>query len=338
MVKGLNYMNYIDIDVYMDDVENTIKNLRRFEFFCNKKVLITGSTGLIGSFLVDCLMKAVNIDIYAVSRKRKNLEARFGGENESLHFIEGDVSTLELEETFDIIINAAGNAYPYAFRETPVETMLGNIMGTYRMLEIAKRNPNCRVLFVSSGEVQEYVNHISPRACYPISKKASETLCISYMVEYDIDVVIARPCHTFGGNITENDNRATAQFISRAAMNKNIELNSTGNQLRSFMYVADCVSGLLSIVAAGVSGSVYGVSTDETCTIRGFAEICANTVGTNAIIRQPDNMEIAEASPIQRQIVDNSELKKIGWKPLYTISDGIAHSIEIVKRQKVNEN
>jgi nucleoside-diphosphate-sugar epimerase len=275
-------------------------------------------------------MKAENSVIYAVSRQIENLRARFGAENERLYFIESDVSLLESDVKFDVIINAASNAYPYVFKQYPVETLLGNITGTYRIMEIARNNPRSRVLYVSSGEVQEYVNHLTSRACYPMGKKASETLCVSYAKEYGTNVVIARPCHTFGANFTKSDNRATAQFIHSAALGEDIVLYSSGLQVRSFMYVADCASALLYIVANGMKGKIYGVATDETCSIKEFAQKCADVSNTKVIVRQPSGAEISQLSPIQNQIVNNDELKKLGWKPLYTVKEGIRRSIETI--------
>lgn len=330
-------MNYLDNEIYCADINAAISNVNGLEYFAGKKILVLGATGLIGSFLVDCFLYAnlnrnMNIDIYAVSRNRGHLETRFGKETDKLHFVESDVTSLEIEDKMDIIIHAASHAYPLAFRETPVETMLGNILGTHRVMEIAGKNPGCRVLFVSSGEVQEYVDHLTVRACYPVSKKASETLCLSYIQEYGVDAVIARPCHTYGANVTKNDNRATAQFIAKAVQSEDIVLNSPGTQVRSFAYVADCAAALLTILVHGQKGHVYGVAADDICSIRQFAKWCADTAHTQVLIHDANATEKAEASPIKEQIIDNAELKELGWKPLFTIEQGIEHSI-IIQRQ-----
>lgn len=328
--------NYLENEIYAADIEAAIANVNGFGFFDNKKILVLGAAGLLGSFLTDCFLYAnahlnMNVDIYAVSRSRGHLKARFVEETDWLHFVEGDVTTLEIGSRIDLVVHAASWAHPQAFREAPVETMLGNLLGTYRVMEIAKENPGCRGLFVSSGEVQEAVDHLSVRACYPVSKKAAETLCLSYMQEYNVDVVIARPCHTFGANVTQSDNRATAQFIGKAVHNEDIVLNSSGEQVRSFAYVPDCVSGLLTIAACGQKGCVYGVASDETCSVRQFAKQCADAAHTRIVLRAANAAEQAEASPIKNQVIDNNDLKKLGWSPLFTIEQGILHSIAIRK-------
>lgn len=332
-------MGYLDNELYLTDIIKTIEQTKNFDYFNNKSILVLGATGLIGSFLTDCLlyvnrMKNTNIHIYAVSRNRRRLEERFGEESEHLHFVEGDVTTLEVSTPVDAIIHAASYAYPRAFREKPVETMLSNMLGTHRVLETARKNPGCRVLYVSSGEVQEEVNHLSARACYPISKKAAETLCLSYIQEYQTDVVIARPCHTFGANVTGEDNRATAQFIACATDHQDIVLKSAGEQVRSFAYIADCISGLLTVISCGKTGQVYGISTDETCSIRQFAEKCAKSVQRQVIFQDANETEKAEASPIKEQIIGNTELKLLGWFPSFSIEQGIEHSIMIQQSMK----
>lgn len=327
-------MIYLDNNLYRADVAKTIELTGNFEYFYDKSVLVLGATGLIGSFLTDCLLYAdriqkANIHIFAVSRSRKRLEERFGRETEFLRFVEGDVTTLEFDVPVDVIVHAAGYAYPRAFREKPVETMLANLLGTYRVMEIARRNPECRVLYVSSGEVQEEVDHLTTRACYPVSKKAGETLCLSYIQEYNVDVLIARPCHTFGANVSGEDNRATAQFIACASEDQDIIMKSAGAQMRSFAYVADCVSGLMTILTGGQTGKMYGVAAGEVCSIRQFAEWCAKTVQRQVIRQEADEAAMAEASPIKEQIIDNTELKLLGWTPFFSIEQGIDHSVSI---------
>jgi nucleoside-diphosphate-sugar epimerase len=283
---------------------------------------------------VDCFLFAnqsyhAEIDIIAISRSREHLERRFGVESTHLHFMESDVTELGFAEPVDILIHAASNAHPRAFRENPVEIMLSNFMGTQRCLEIARKNPGCRVLFVSSGEVYADMGKLSPRACYPVSKMAGETLCLSYIEEYGVDAVIARPCHTFGPNFTDADNRATAQFIGLASRNQDIVMNSDGSQRRSFAYVADCASGILAAIIRGETGKAYDVASDEVMSIWEFAETCAEIAGTRVIRQEADDIARAEASPIPSQIMKNNDLKALGWTPAFSLFDGIGHSIRI---------
>lgn len=330
-------MRYLENGLYCADVEKTIAHVENFEYFREKKVLILGATGLIGSYLTDCLIRAndvwdMKIHIYASSRSMQRLEERFGEENRYVHFVECSVENVGLKESVDIIVHCASNAHPKAFREQPVETMIANLQGTYQVCELARKNPGCRVLYVSSGEVQEEVDHLSTRACYPVSKKAAETMCLCYFDEYNVDVVIARPCHTFGANVTVSDNRATAQFIACASAGEDIVMKSSGQQIRSFAYVGDCVCGLLTLLTTGCAGQVYNVASDEIYSIRQFAELCAASAKGKVVFQEANVAEQAESSPIKQQIMDNKNLKGLGWKCIFSIKEGIEHSVAIQKQ------
>jgi nucleoside-diphosphate-sugar epimerase len=327
-------MEYLGNEVYRADVATAVRAAGQFEFFYGKKIVVLGASGLIGSFLVDCFCYANRtddacIDILAVGRSRERLKDRFGEENRHLHFLESDITQLTHAGPADILIHAASLANPRAYRKYPVETMLGNFTGTQRCLDIARNNPGCRVLFVSSGEVYADMGNLSPRACYPVSKMAGETLCLSYIEEYGVDAVIARPCHTFGPNATAFDNRATAQFIGLASQNQDIVMNSDGSQLRSFAYVADCASGILAAIIRGETGHAYDVASDEVISIREFAETCAGIAGARVVRKEADAIARAEASPIPSQIMKNDKLKVLGWTPAFSLHDGVEHSIRI---------
>ena len=91
----------------------------------------------------------------------------------------------------------------------------------------------------------------------------AENLCSSYWKQYGIESVIVRPCHTYGPCMTETDNRAHAQFFHNAIKGENIVLKSSGIQMRSYNYVADCVSALLSVLVQGNSGESYNLANPE---------------------------------------------------------------------------
>ncbi len=294
---------------------------------------------MIGAFITDCFLYAnrnfdAGISIYAVSRKKEHLKERFEVQ-ENLKFIETDVTAIDSavvkDSSFDYIIHAASYGHPKAFREKPAEVLITNVVGTQKVLELARVCQRGRVLYVSSGEAQEQVDHLSARACYPMGKKAAETMCLSYMQEYGSDVVIARPSHIFGANMSAHDNRAAAQFLRVASAGRDIRMYSAGEQQRSFSYVADCASGLMTILAHGKIGEVYGISAGEECTIREFAGKCAAAGGCAVKMEIPTDVERAEVSPIAKQIVDNTDLKGLGWKPAFSIECGIRRTIRIMR-------
>ena len=184
-----------------------------------------------------------------------------------------------------------------------------------------------RMLFVSTGEVygegdgrdfteeySGYVDCIKPRSCYPSSKRAAETLCASYVVEYGADVVIARPCHTYGPHFTEQDNRVYAQFIRNVINNEDIVMKSTGEQFRSWCYVVDCVSALLHILLKGECGQAYNIAdSNSNISIRKLAETIAKIGGKKVVIDVPSEAEGKGYNVVTKSVFSTEKLEKLGW-------------------------
>ena len=218
----INNKEYIEL---LDDVYKVINDFSKLK---NKTILIIGATGSIGSFLVDTLMRRnliynENITIYAGSRSQESIAKRFNeylGNKLFVPFPHNIIDKLNIDFNVDYIINAGSDSHPKSFSETPVEVMQSNIIGTNNLLECCK-NKKTRFLFVSSGEVYGkyegntpikedylgYIDNLKFRSCYPISKRAAETLCITYKEEYNVDVVIARLSHIYSPYYKSTDNK-----------------------------------------------------------------------------------------------------------------------------------
>jgi nucleoside-diphosphate-sugar epimerase len=344
--KELVEMNYLTSDLYTSDLDKAWKHVVNYTELFHQAVMITGATGLIGSFLVDMFVYAnerydARIEIYALSRTREHLVQRFGeSEKTHLHYIVQDVNCkFEQPDSVSYIIHAAGNSYPAAFRKDPVGTIVSNVQGTLNVLEYAKLQQTKRVLYVSTGEVYADVDLLSTRSCYPIGKRAGENLCVSFAEQYQMDVVIVRPCHTYGPNVTASDNRATVQFVNNALAGEDILLKSEGLQMRSYNYVADCASGLLTVLLEGENSQAYDLANpDSVLTVRSFAEKCAAYVGRKVICQLPDAVEKKEQSPIDRQVLCPDKLIALGWKPSYSIDEGIQHTISILQDEDTKRN
>lgn len=300
---------------------------------CN--ILVTGASGLIGSCLVKILMSRVDKDynVYASARNEDRARDRFKEyENDpSFHFLKYDVvKTLECDVDFHYIIHAASNASPNFFATKPVEIIKSNIDGVANLLDYGILHGLKRFLFVSSGEVYGegdgriftedycgYVNLTTPRSCYPSSKRAAETLCVSYGVEYGIDTVIARPCHIYGPNFTESDNRVYAQFIRNVRRGEDIVMKSTGEQFRSWCYVVDCASALLYILLKGENGEAYNIADESSnVSIREFAEIIARLSKKEIIHDVPSDVEKRGFNMVSKSVFSVEKIQSLGWNVL----------------------
>lgn len=317
---------------YKDDIL-TVANLELpWEKLSNSNILITGATGLIGSCLVEVLMSRPNKDyhVYASGRNEERAKARFAefAEDPAFHFFKYDVmKPLEEDIRFDYIIHAASNASPNFFATKPVEVIKSNIDGVSNLMDYGMEHGLKRLLFVSSGEVygegdgcvftedySGYVNPTSPRSCYPSSKRAAETLCVSYGAEYGVETVIARPSHTYGPNFTESDNRVYAQFIRNVLKGEDIVMKSTGAQFRSWCYVVDCASALLYILLKGENGQAYNIAdASSNISIKELAEMIASIGGKKVVIDQPSNAEKAGYNLVTKSVFTTEKLEGLGW-------------------------
>lgn len=344
---------------YTADLHTALEASVQIEELAGAEVLITGATGTIGSFLTDMLLEfdrkleadglpAKCIHVVAAGRSAERLRDRFGEESEILRYEEYDLlKSVELSCRPDYIISAAGNAHPRAFNSDPVGTILGNVEGTGRLLDFAGRNGVRRFLYVSSGEIYGqgelsldsyeetyggYLDPTSPRSSYPNSKRMAETLCASYTQEYGLDTVIVRPSHTYGPGITESDSRANAEFLRKGVHGEKIVLRSAGNQLRSYNYIADCASGIFTVLMNGRSGEAYNTANpDVRCTIAQFARTVAEAAGTEAVFEIPTEEDIRNRSPIAKQVLSTDKLEALGWRGRFGLEEGVTHTLQILR-------
>jgi len=327
-----------------------IYNNSHFVMLKNKSVLITGANGLIGSYLIDYLLylndnKKYNISIYALSRSVKKLENRFKKTN-NLHFIQQDLNEpLNININFDYIIHAASNAHPLAFSNDPVGTMKTNLIGTINLLEMIKGKPDTKFLYISTGEI--YGNNVDKpftendygivdtkvvRSCYPESKRAAETLCIAYSVQYDIHINIARLCYVYGASITSDNSRADAQFLRNALKNEDIVMKSLGLQKRTYCYVADVVNALLTIIEKGTKSEIYNVANKNSIvSVKEYAQTLSDIAGVNLKFEIPSENESRGYSKPANSILDASKLESLGWEPYYDIRTGLFNTLQIKK-------
>ena len=316
---------------------------------CN--ILVTGATGLIGSSLVDVLLSNSDLhsNVFASGRNEDRARILFAKhrDNPNFHFIRHDVNQpLSGDTRFDYIVHCASGASPSEYAKSPVEVMKSNFMGVGYLLDYGKSHGMKRFLYVSSGEIygegdgrlftedySGYVDSMSPRSCYPSAKRAAETLCASYAAEYGADVVVARPCHVYGPHFTESDNRVYAQFIRNVLGNEDIVMKSTGEQLRSWCYVVDCVSALLYILLKGGSGQAYNIADEaSTISIRELAEMIASIGNKKVVVDLPSDSERTGFNVVKKSVFSTQKLRSLGWLITGTMFDKMHATIDEIRK------
>lgn len=342
-------------DLYNDDLEHTAGLALPWNKLQNKSFLISGATGLVGSFLVDVLMtknqEGLNCTIYALGRNEQRAKERFSKWTDEpyLQFISYDINKPLIREelgTVDYILHMASNTHPLQYATDPIGTITTNIIGVQNMLEFAVAHHATRFAFTSSNEIYGenrgdveffdedycgYINSNTMRAGYPESKRCGEALCQAYKAQKGLDIVIPRPTRSYGPTMLRTDTKAISQFINKAIVGEDIVLKSSGTQLYSYTYVADAVSGILTILLKGASGEAYNIA-DEASDImlKDLAAVIADAVGRKVVFENPDAVEAAGYSKATKARLDGSKLKALGWQPRYNIKSGIERTIAML--------
>ena len=326
-----------------------------WEELSSRRILVTGSTGLIGGCLVDALMLNPNrnYQLFASGRNKQRALDRFKEyvECDDFHFLEYDVLyPLNCDVDFDYIIHAASYASPNAFVQNPVEVMKSNIIGVSNLIEYGLAHQMKRFLYISTGEIygegdgrvfdeeySGYVNCLIPRSCYPSSKRAAETLCVSYAAEYGADVVIARPCHVYGPNFSEKDNRVYAQFIRNILNDSDIIMKSTGEQFRSWCYVVDCVSALLYVLLKGEKGQAYNIADSQSViSIKELAETIAEIGNKSVIMEVPSVSESLGYNVVTKSVFLTEKLEALGWSVEGTMKEKLEKTLKYERARRYN--
>lgn len=335
---------------YEDDIIAASRADIPWDELSGKNILVTGATGLIGSCVVEILMSRKDMDyhVYASGRDETRINSLFAEYINSpyFHFVKYDVvEPFDYDVDFQYIIAAASGANPILYSTDPVGVMKANFNGVDNLLTYGVKHHLEKFLYISSGDVygegdgraftEEYSGYVAPlnlRSCYTSSKRATETLCISYASQYGIAVSIARPCHTYGPNFTEGDTRVYAQFIRNILRGENIIMKSTGEQVRSWCYVVDCALGILYILIKGKDKEAYNISdSNSIVSIREMADIIAEIGNKEVIINAPSEIEKRGFNVVKREILDSSKLQALGWRAHCDIRQGLEHTIKHIQ-------
>ena len=347
-------MVYFDSPTYTSDIKRVLDNFVNFNSLDGKKIFITGSTGLIGSVVIDLLIGLnlfynKNIQIFAGSRSIDSLKSRFGNTvNENwFHYIPYNMeSDFELKDKMDFYIHIAGKGNPASFKEQPASVIIQNITSLQNILGHCSSD-KAKLLYVSTSEIYGILEKAEPikeihigtldilssRSCYSSSKRCCETLCASYAAEKNTDFVIIRPGHIYGPTATRSDNRISSSFMYDSFDGKDLVMKSNGVTLRSYCYVFDCASAILYVLLYGQSGEAYNISNKNSkITIKEMAEEFARIGNVNLIINSDvDLIEKKNFNPMQNAALDSTKLENLGWKALFSKDEGFEHSIKILK-------
>lgn len=350
----------LEIQEYVCDVKRVAALNLPWEKLRGKNILITGGTGLIGSFLIDVLAAAnLGCKVLLFGRSEKKAKARFAEywNNGWIKFVKWNAaaSTLPtIDGPVDFVLHLASNTHPVAYATDPIGTITTNVIALNNLLELASVKKCSRFLFASSNEIygenrgdeelfdEKYCGYIdcnTLRAGYPESKRCGEALCQAYIKQKALDCVIARLTRTYGPTILQTDTKAISQFFNNALKGEDIVLKSEGLQYYSYQHVADSVSGLLTILLKGEEGAAYNIA-DESgdITLRELAKLIAGQVAREVVFDVPDVVESAGFSKATKARLAGRKLKELGWSPNYSIGSGVMSTMDVMKQMRNRSN
>ena len=301
------------------------------------RILVTGGAGFIGSFLCERLLETgaevLCVDNFFTGR-RTNVAHLL--DNPKFEVMRHDV-TFPLFVEVDQIYNLACPASPIHYQFDPVQTTKTSVHGAINMLGLAKRT-RARILQASTSEVygdpvihpqtEDYwgnVNPIGPRSCYDEGKRCAETLFFDYYRQHKVEIKVARIFNTYGPRMHPNDGRVVSNFIVQALKGEDITLYGDGQQTRSFCYVSDLVTGLISLMGTGPEfvGPV-NIGNPGEFTIRQLAERVIDLTGSKSqLVHRP----LPQDDPKQRQPDITMARDKLGWEPTVKLDEGLKPTI-----------
>lgn len=309
-----------------------------------KRILVTGGAGFLGSHLCDRLIQeghdVLCLDNFFTGTKRNILHLM---QNPNFELVRHDLAFpvfLEVDE----IYNLACPASPIHYQHNPVKTVKTNVLGSIHMLGLAKR-VHAKILQASTSEVygdpvvhpqtENYwgnVNTIGIRSCYDEGKRCAETLFFDYHRQNHVNIRVVRIFNTYGPRMHPNDGRVVSNFIVQALNNQDITVYGDGSQTRSFCYVDDLIDGMVRMMNGSdefVGPVNLGNPTEFT--ILALAEKIIEATGSKSrIVFRP----LPQDDPLQRQPDISLAKEKLKWEPGTTLDEGLQTTIAYFKALK----
>jgi len=303
-----------------------------------KKILVTGGSGFLGSHLCDKLLgqghDVLCVDNFFTGSKR-NVAHLFG--NPSFELMRHDV-TFPLYVEVDEIYNLACPASPVHYQFDPVQTTKTSVHGAINMLGLAKR-VNAKILQASTSEVygdpeihpqpESYkgsVNTFGPRACYDEGKRCAETLFHDYHMQHQLRIKVMRIFNTYGPRMHPNDGRVVSNFIVQALQGQSISIYGDGQQTRSFCYVDDLLDGMVKLMETSdeVTGPMNIGNPGEFTILELAEKVIELTNSKSEIVYHP----LPKDDPMQRKPDISFAKETLDWAPKTDLESGLVKTIE----------
>ena len=306
------------------------------------RYLVTGGGGFLGSHLCERLLQSghsvIALDDFSTG-SRDNV--RDLGTLGDFEILEWDVAT-PFDVEVDGIFNLACPASPIQYQRFPTRTTKTSVLGAINSLELAKKL-DIPVLQASTSEVygdprespqsEEYWGNVNPigiRACYDEGKRVAETLFVDYFREFSVDIRIARIFNTYGPRMALDDGRVVPQLITQALRGDPLTIYGDGEQVRSFCYVDDLISGFIALFLQSGEHRPVNLGNPQPITMVALAaEIIHLTESTSEVSYLP----LPEDDPLIREPDISRAEEVLNWSPHTGRTDGLAATIADIRQR-----
>jgi dTDP-glucose 4,6-dehydratase len=308
----------------------------------NKRVVITGAAGFIGSHLSETLLdrgySVVGID-NLLTGDVGNI-AHLAGRD--FQFVKHDVTNyIYVDGPVDVVLHWASPASPIDYLELPIPTLKVGALGTHKALGLAKAK-NARFVIASTSEVygdplehpqkETYwgnVNPVGPRGVYDEAKRFAEAMTMAYHRYHGVDTKIVRIFNTYGPRMRLNDGRAVPAFMSQVLRNQDVTVFGDGSQTRSFTYITDLVDGIIKLMLSSENDPV-NIGNPVEMTIKQIAETIITMTGSSSrIVYRP----LPTDDPKQRRPDITRARTLLGWEPKVQLEEGLVKTIEYFRKK-----
>jgi len=312
-------------------------------YWYGNSVLVTGGTGLVGSWLVKRLLKdGANVTCLILDFDSRSELIR-SGDIDEVSIIAGNLSDLTAvrravyQNGCSTIFHLGAQTIVGTALLDPVETFESNIQGTWNVLEAARTSGGLvsKVLIASSdkayGSVDTLPYHegmpLQGDSPYDVSKSCADLLSTTYAKTYGVPLVIARCGNIYGGGDL-NWNRIVPGTIRSLLLGERPQIRSNGLSVRDYIYVEDVVSAYLCMAKglddSGIAGEAFNFSREEPMTVLEiYAQVCESLEGKFV---EPDVLNTATHEIQSQYLSSNKARENLGWTPEYSIKEGLSRT------------
>ena len=312
----------------------------------NKRVVITGAAGFIGSHLAETLLdrgyEVIGID-NLLTGETANISHLV---NRDFTFIKHDVTNyIYIGGAVDYVLHWASPASPIDYLELPIPTLKVGALGTHKALGLAREKRATFVLASTSevyGDPREHpqketywgnVKPVGPRGVYDEAKRFGEAMTMAYHRFHGLDTKIVRIFNTYGPRMRLNDGRVVPAFMSQALRNEDVTVFGDGTQTRSFTYISDLVDGIIRLMLSSENDPI-NIGNPREMTIEEIAKTVIRMTGSKSrIVNKPLPID----DPKQRRPDITRARTLLHWEPKVDLEEGLVKTIDYFRRKLGSE-